>query len=156
MGTYAVRRIALLVPLLLAIVVVVFGLMQLIPGDPAVVLLGQDATPEAVDAMRRSLGLDRPLPIQLLRYLGNVLRGDLGDSIFRNEPVVAAIAARLPATVELALVSLVISVLLGGFLGVVAAVRRGSIVDTASMLFAQLGVSMPVFWLVGAKIGTVK
>ena len=93
---YTARRIVLLFPLLLGITVVVFMLMQIIPGDPAVVLLGQDATPEAVAALRETLGLDRPLPIQLTLYLANIVRGDLGESIFRGEPVIAAISERQP------------------------------------------------------------
>lgn len=147
MLTYALRRITLLVPLLLGIALVVFGLLQLIPGDPAVVLLGQDATPEAVAAVRRGLGLDQPLPIQLGRYLANLVRGDLGESIFRNEPVVSAIASRLPATVEVAVVALGFAVVVGLGLGVLAAIRRGTAIDVGSMIFAQLGVSVPVFWL---------
>jgi peptide/nickel transport system permease protein len=147
MLAYTAKRLALLVPLLFGIVVVVFGLMQIIPGDPAVVLLGQDATPEAVAELRHALGLDRPLVVQLARYIGSLFRGDLGDSIFRGEPVVTAIASRLPATVEVAVVALGFAVLVGIVLGVLAAVKRGSAIDVVSMLFAQLGVSMPVFWL---------
>ena len=144
---YTLRRTALLVPLLFGIVVVVFTLMQIIPGDPAVVLLGQDATPEAVAALRTTLGLDRPLPVQLAFYVANLLQGDLGDSIFRGEPVIVAIGSRLMATVEVAVTALVLAVAIGLALGVLAAVKRGSMVDTASMLLAQIGVSMPVFWL---------
>jgi len=147
MVSYTLRRIALLVPLLFGIVVVVFGLLQIIPGDPAVVLLGQDATPEAVSELRTRLGLDRPLPVQLGRYVLNLVQGDLGESIFRGEPVVAAIASRLPATIEVALAALCFAILLGGLLGVLSAIKQGSVFDTASMFFAQLGVSMPVFWL---------
>jgi len=147
MVSYTLRRLALLIPLLLGIVVVVFGLLQIIPGDPAVVLLGQDATPEAVAELRTTLGLDRPLPVQLGHYILNLARGDLGESIFRGESVAAAIASRLPATIEVAVAALCFAVLLGLLLGVISAAKRGSVFDTASMLFAQLGVSMPVFWL---------
>lgn len=147
MTRYAVQRILALFPLLIGIVIVVFALMQLIPGDPAVVLLGQDATPEAVTELRERLGLDQPLPVQLGRYLAGFARGDLGESIFRGESVTAAIAQRLPATIELAVAALAFSIIVGGGLGVVAALRRGTAIDTGAMLFAQLGVSMPVFWL---------
>jgi peptide/nickel transport system permease protein len=147
MVSYTLRRIALLVPLLLGIVVVVFGLLHIIPGDPAVVLLGQDATPEAVAELRATLGIDRPLPIQLGQYVLNLARGDLGESIFRGESVVAALASRLPATIEIALAALCFAIALGLLLGVLSAIKQGSVIDTASMLFAQLGVSMPVFWL---------
>lgn len=144
---YTVRRVALLVPLLLGVVVAVFALMRLVPGDPATVFLGQDATPEAVAELRRTLGLDRPWPVQLGRYLANVARGDLGESIFRGEPVIVAIGSRLPATVEVAIAALAIAVFAGLGLGVAAALGRGSALDIGSMVFAQLGVSIPVFWL---------
>lgn len=144
---YAAGRLLLVAPMLLGVAAVVFALMQLVPGDPAVVLLGQDATPEAVATLRRTLGLDRPIPVQFVRYVGGAVRGDLGQSIFRNEPVLSAVASRLPATVELASAALLFAVLAGVGLGVLAAVRRGTAWDTAGMVFAQLGVSMPVFWL---------
>ena len=147
MVAYTLRRVALLVPLLFGIVVVVFGLLQLIPGDPAVVLLGQDATPDAVAELRTTLGLDRPLPVQLGRYILNLTRGDLGESIFRSESVVAAITSRMAATIEVAVAALLFAILLGAVLGVLSAIKQGSAIDTASMVFAQLGVSMPVFWL---------
>ncbi len=144
---YTARRIVLLLPLLFGITVVVFSLMKIIPGDAAVVLLGQDATPEAVAEMRRALGLDKPLVVQLGRYLVDVARGDLGESIFRNEPVTTSIAARLPATIEVAVTALFFALALGLFLGVASALRRGSFIDVASMFLAQIGVSIPVFWL---------
>jgi len=147
MVAYALRRIALLAPLLLGVIVIVFGLMQLIPGDPAVVLLGQDATPQAVAEMRRTLGLDQPLGVQLVHYITNVARGDLGQSLFRGESVLTAIVDRLPATIEIATAALGFAVMVGVGLGVLAALNRGSKLDVVTMLFAQLGVSMPVFWL---------
>jgi peptide/nickel transport system permease protein len=109
--------------------------------------LGQDATPQAVAQLRAALGLDRPLVVQLGVYFGNLAHGDLGDSIFRNEPVISAIASRLTATIEVAVAALAFAVVCGLVLGVVAALKRGTVTDVATMLFAQLGVSMPVFWL---------
>lgn len=147
MTKYLLRRLGLMVPVILGVVVIVFGLMQIIPGDPAVVLLGQDATPEAVAQMRHALGLDRPLPVQLGIYISNLARGDLGVSIFQHQPVSEIVLSHLPATLELAVAALVVAVLLGLPLGILAAVKRGSLVDAVSMLFAQIGVSMPVFWL---------
>ena len=144
---YIARRLVLLVPVLLGINVGVFLLMHLIPGDPAVVLLGQDANPEDIARLRRVLGLDEPLIVQLGRYLGRVVRGDLGDSIFQSQPVTTIVFGALPATVELALASLLVAVLLGVPLGVLAAVRQYSPYDYGTMLVAQVGVSMPVFWL---------
>ena len=147
MLAYTVKRILLVVPTLVGILVLVFALMQVVPGDPAAILLGEQATAEAIAEVRHELGLDRSLPVQLGDYLWNSLQGDLGDSFFQNEPVTRAIGARLGATIELAVASLVFAIVVGLFLGVVAAVKQGSIIDVVSMLFAQLGVSMPVFWL---------
>ncbi len=147
MLAYTVKRILLVIPTLVGILVLVFGLMQVVPGDPAAILLGEQATPEAIAEVRHELGLDRPLPIQLGDYIWSTLQGDLGDSFFQNEPVTRAIGARLGATIELAVASLVFAIAVGLFLGVVAAIKQGSIIDVVSMLFAQLGVSMPVFWL---------
>ncbi|MBX6724087.1 MAG: ABC transporter permease [Dactylosporangium sp.] len=147
MASYILRRLGLMVPTMLGIAAIVFLLMQIIPGDPAAVLLGQNATPEGIRDMRHALGLDRPLGVQFGAYLAGVVRGDLGDSIFQHEPVARLVFAHLPATLELAVGGLLISVLIGVPLGVVAAVRRGSLVDMGSMMFAQLGVSVPVFWL---------
>ncbi len=147
MLAYTVKRILLVIPTLVGILVIVFGLMQVVPGDPAAVLLGEQATAEAVAEMRHELGLDRPLPVQLVDYILSSVQGDLGNSFFQNEPVTRAIGARLGATMELAVASLVFAIVLGLALGVLAAVKQGSVIDVLSMLFAQLGVSMPVFWL---------
>ena len=147
MLAYTVKRVLLLIPMLVGILIIVFGLMQIVPGDPAAILLGEQATPEATAEMRHELGLDRPLPVQLMNYILNTFQGDLGDSYFQNEPVTKAIGARLGATIELATASLVFAIVVGLFLGVLAAIKQGSIIDVVSMLFAQLGVSMPVFWL---------
>lgn len=144
---YIGRRVVLLVPVLLGITVGVFLLLHLIPGDPAVVLLGQDANPADIARLRRILGLDEPLIVQLGRYLGRVVQGDLGDSIFQSQPVTTIVFGALPATVELALASLLVAVVLGVPLGVLAAVRQYSPYDYGTMLVAQVGVSMPVFWL---------
>lgn len=147
MLTYAARRLLLLLPLALGVIVVVFALLQLIPGDPASVLLGEDASAEARAQVRANLGLDRPVIVRFLAYLGDVARLDLGRSIFRNEAVTAAIAGRFGATLEIALLAVLLAAGLGIALGVAAAMRRGSLIDAGCMLFAQLGVSMPVFWL---------
>ena len=132
--------------MLIGIVAVTFGIMQLLPGDPAAVLLGEDASEEAVREIRRALGLDRPWWIRLAAYYADLFRGEMGDSYFQNQPVIDAIAQRLVPTLEVAFVALLVSIILGVALGIAAAVRRGSLVDASCMLFAQLGVSMPVFW----------
>ncbi|TPW31136.1 ABC transporter permease [Martelella alba] len=147
MLAYIIRRILLLIPMAIGTVIVTFCLLLLIPGDPAAVLLGQEASPEAIASLRSALGLDLPWYQRLLAYFGDLLHGDMGMSIFQNEPVAKIIAGRLPATLELAFVSLIIAVAIGMTLGVLSAMRQGSWIDTFAMLFAQLGVSMPVYWL---------
>jgi peptide/nickel transport system permease protein len=144
---YVARRLLLFVLTLIGVAIVVAALLRLVPGDPAVVFLGENATPEAVAELRRSLGLDVPWPAQLARYLSGIPTGDLGQSLFQREPVSKLIAERLRATLELALAALGIGVAVGGILGVISALKRGSLADLAVMIFAQLGVSVPVFWL---------
>jgi peptide/nickel transport system permease protein len=147
MVSYVLKRLLLLVPMLFSVAIVVFFLIRLVPGDPAVVFLGENATPEAVEDLRRTLGLDLPWPLQLARYLGGVLTGDLGRSLFQSEAVLDIILGRLPATIELATAALLVAVVSGVVLGAIAALNRGSFFDVLVMAFAQLGVSMPVFWL---------
>ena len=144
---YLLTRLGLFVPMLAGVVCVVFLLVHLIPGDPARVLLGEDAAPQAVAQLTHNLGLDLPLPSQFLRYLEHVLHGDLGVSMFQNVPVLDLVLARLPATLELAALAIVVSVCLGVSLGCGAAVFRGSAVDLLCLVFAQLGISVTVFWL---------
>ncbi|WP_127753848.1 ABC transporter permease [Devosia sp. 1566] len=147
MLAYITRRLLLLIPTAIGIVILTFGLLLLVPGDPASVLLGQNATPETVASLRTAMGLDDPWFIRLWDYFVALLHGDMGQSIFQTQPVSTIIAGRLGATLELAVVALVLSIIIGMTLGVVAAMRQGSIIDTAAMLFAQLGVSMPIYWL---------
>ncbi|MET0742154.1 MAG: ABC transporter permease [Microvirga sp.] len=147
MVSYVLRRLLLLVPMAAGMVAVTFGLLLLIPGDPASVLLGQEASAEAVTNLRNTLGLNDPWYVRLASYVWALLHGNMGRSIFQSEPVSAIILGRLGATVELASVALVLACLVGITLGVVAATRQGSLFDTAAMLLAQLGVSMPVYWL---------
>ncbi|ARO14633.1 dipeptide transport system permease protein DppB [Ketogulonicigenium robustum] len=147
MLAYIARRILLLVPMAIGIVIVTFGLLLLIPGDPAAVLLGQDATPDAIALLRDRLGLNNPWYIRLWDYTWALLHGDMGTSIFQSAPVATIIYDRLGATVELAVVALIMASLLGITLGVMAAIWQGSIIDTLAMLFAQIGVSMPVYWM---------
>jgi peptide/nickel transport system permease protein len=147
MVAYVIRRLLLLIPMAIGMVVVTFGLLLIIPGDPAAVLLGQDATPEAIETLRNTLGLNDPWYIRLWDYFAALLQGDMGRSIFQNQPVSEIILGRLGATIELAVVALILATLIGLTLGVLAAIRQGSWVDTTTMLFAQLGVSMPVYWL---------
>ncbi|WP_018426887.1 ABC transporter permease [Hoeflea sp. 108] len=147
MIAYIIRRLLLLIPLAIGMVVVTFALLLIIPGDPASVLLGQEATPEAIATLRANLGLDDPWYIRLWDYFAALAHGDMGQSIFQNEAVSTIIAGRLAATIELAVVSLLLATIIGLVLGVISAIWQGSIIDTATMLLAQLGVSMPVYWL---------
>jgi ABC-type dipeptide/oligopeptide/nickel transport system permease component len=147
MLAYLARRLALLVPLALGTIVLTFSLMLLVPGDPATVILGQEASPEAIAQLRRNLGLDEPALVRLGRYMAGLAQGDLGRSLTQSEAVSTLILSRLGATIELAVAALLLATLVGLALGVLAAMRRGSPIDLATMLVAQLGVSMPVFWL---------
>jgi len=144
---YLGRRIALLVPTLLGVSVLAFLLVHFVPGDPAAVMLGERATPEAIGELRREMGLDQPLPVQYGLFLGRLLQGDLGRSLKTRERIVVEIGDRFPATFELATAAMLLAVLVGVPAGVLAARRRGSWWDAAVMSGSLLGVSMPIFWL---------
>ncbi len=147
MGAYAIKRFLTIVPVLIGISLIVFSFIHLIPGDPAVTMLGERATPERVAEIRAQLGLDRPLTTQYFIYIGKVLRGDLGASILRGDPVLRDLVRRFPATVELATSAILIAITVGVPMGIVAAVWRNSLFDGLSRLIALTGVSMPIFWL---------
>ena len=145
--TYAARRLLLVVPMLAGMSLLVFGLMRLVPGDPAVTVLGYKATPESVRALREAFHLDEPLPVQYLRWLGGVLHGDLGLDFRQNEPIAEMILARLPVTFEVTVLATIWAVLVGVPLGLLGGGRRGSTVDRASLTAGLLGISVPDFWL---------
>lgn len=147
MGRYILRRLLNLIPVLLGISLLVFLFLHLIPGDPAVVLLGDRATPEQVEALRERLGLNRPLPLQYLEFLGSLLRLDFGRSIFTGFPIIEEIKIRWPATFELSITAMAIALIIGIPAGVVAAVKRNSLIDNLTISGSLLGVSMPVYWL---------
>lgn len=147
MGRYAFTRFLTIVPVLVGISIIVFGFIHLIPGDPAVAMLGERATPERVKEVRTQLGLDEPLYMQYAIYVGKILRGDLGVSILRGDPVLLDLIRRFPATVELALSAICIAILLGVPSGIVSAVWRNSFFDGCSRILSLVGVSMPIFWL---------
>jgi len=144
---YVARRLAGTLGLLVAVVVITFGLIHFAPGDVAQVLAGQAGDPQYLAELREQLGLDRSLGYQVTTYLLAVARGDLGFSVVQGQPVLDVIAGRLPATLLLAGTSLAIAVAGGVFLGVVAAARRGSRLDTAVSVGSLLSYSIPVFWL---------
>ena len=147
MTAYIMRRILGLIPVLLGITILVFFLIRLIPGDPAVVMLGDRASAEDVERVRELLGLNDPLHVQYFKYMGQLLRGDLGQSIINRTKVVDELRYRLPATIEMIFGALIIGVLVGVSVGVVSAIRRNSWFDVLGMIGALLGVSMPIFWL---------
>jgi peptide/nickel transport system permease protein len=145
--SYVLKRLLYLVPVLLGVTLLVFVISHAIPGDPARMMAGQKASREAVENLRRSMGLDRPLPEQYATYLLGLLRGDLGVSIRNQRPVVEDLRDFFPATLELSLVSMLLCVSVGLPLGIISAVRRNRPIDHASRVFSVFGVSMPVFWL---------
>ena len=147
MRRYAIRRSLTIVPVLLGVSLLVFSFIHLIPGDPALTMLGERATPEKVAEVRARLGLDRPIWQQYVLYIGKALRGDLGVSIIRGDPVASDLLRRFPATVELATASMVVAIALGIPIGVASAVWRNSLLDSLARLGALTGVSMPIFWL---------
>ena len=144
---YLIRRLGSMVPVLLVVSVVVFSLIHLTPGDPVAIMLREEADPATADALRKALGLDRPLPIQYVTWLGRALRGELGRSIRTNQPVVEAIRERLPVTLNLAAAATVLALAVALPAGIVSAVRRNSIADITGTLAALSGVSLPNFWL---------
>lgn len=147
MFRYIIRRVLTIIPVLIGVSILVFGFLRLIPGDPAQVMLGERATPENIARVREQLGLNKPIYEQYFIFIGNALRGDLGRSVLRQEPVTQEIIRRFPATMELAFSAIIIALIVGIPAGIISAVRRGSLWDAASMLLALTGVSMPIFWL---------
>ena len=147
MLTYLVRRLLLLFLVLFGVVTLVFFLIHLIPGDPVDIMLGDQAMAADKDALRQAMGLDRPLGNQYLTYLGDLLRGDLGQSIHSRRPVLAEIAERFPATVELMMGAMAVALLMALPLGVISALKPYGWLDGASMLISFLGISIPNFWL---------
>ena len=145
-GAFLARRLVLSVPVLLGVATLVFSLIHMIPGDPAQAMLGEAASPADVAALRAKLGLDRPLLEQYGGFLADLARGDLGTSLRTGEPVASQIWVRVPATVELAAAAMIFAIGLALPLGVLAAVRRGTVVDFASMGLALTGISVPNFW----------
>ncbi|HWL43349.1 MAG TPA: ABC transporter permease [Ilumatobacter sp.] len=141
------RRLAGIVPLLLIVSLVVFCLSLLIPGDPAVAVLGQNATDEQLAAVRAELGLDQPVLVRYVSWLGDVVQGDFGSSLFTGYPVKSALADRFAVTASLVGLGVVVSVIIGVCLGAVAGYRKGSAFDRIAMTGASAGVAIPNFWL---------
>jgi ABC-type dipeptide/oligopeptide/nickel transport system permease component len=146
-ASFLARRLALSVPVLFGVATLVFSLIHLIPGDPAQAMLGETASQADVDALRQRLGLDRPILEQYGHFLSGLAHGDLGTSLRTGEPVARQIRGRVPATMELAAAAMLVAIGIAIPLGVLAAVRRGTALDAASMTLALTGVSVPNFWL---------
>ena len=151
MGLFLLRRLAGAIPVLFGVSLLVFLMLHLIPGDPVLLLLQQsgeqaEVSRERYDAVARKYGLDQPLPLQYLTYVGNLLRGDLGESTIRSRPVAELIAQEAPFTAELAVSALGFAIVVGVLLGIVAALNRGRWLDTVAVVIATIGVAMPAFW----------
>jgi peptide/nickel transport system permease protein len=144
---FITRRFIATIPVLALVSLMSFAIIWLVPGDPAAVFLDASATPEALARIRRELGLDRPVMLQMAQWYGRLLQGDLGQSILLNRSVTAAILERLPVTLSLAGVALVLALLLGMLAGIVAAVRHNTWADQTMMSLALVGLSFPDFWL---------
>lgn len=147
MLAYIARRFLILIPTLLGVSVIVFLLLHLTPGDPAELLLGERATPDALEQMREHLGLNEPIHVQYGMFLKRLMKGDLGETIWTRQKVWIEVKQRFPATIELSVAALFISCFFGIILGIVSATKQYSIFDYVSMLGALAGVSMPIFWL---------
>jgi len=147
MTHYIIKRLLNLLPVLLGITLLVFLFLHLIPGDPATVLLGERATPEQVETLRKQLGLNQPLPLQYLTFINNLFHLDFGTSIISGIPIIDEIKTRFPATFELSLAAMIVAVILGIPAGILAAVYKNRPADNLTMIGSLLGVSMPVYWL---------
>lgn len=147
MRNYILRRLLLTIPVIVGVSTLVFLFIHLIPGDPIQVMLGESAKPTDVEALRRALGLDRPLSEQYVTFFRGLVTGNLGVSIHTGQPIFATIVNRLPATLELTLSSMCVALLISIPIGVISASKQYSLLDNGSMFFALLGISMPNFWL---------
>jgi peptide/nickel transport system permease protein len=147
MTAFLIRRLLATIPTIILVTLTVFIVLRLTPGGPAVAMLGQQASPEAVAQLNHQLGLDQPLYIQYVTWLGNALHGDLGRSAFGNQPVSLLIVQRVTPTLELTVLAFIVAVVIGMSAGMLAAVRHNSRIDALTSLLAILGVSTPSFWL---------
>lgn len=144
---HIIQRLLLTIPVIIGMSIIIFLFLRLVPGDPATVILGLRATPEGLAVIRRDLGLDLPIHLQYLHWVGNLLRGDLGQDYRSHELVSTLLKQRLPVTAELALLSMMLSLVVAIPLGVMAASRQGSRTDWAALGLGLFGISMPDFWL---------
>ncbi len=147
MITFAIRRIAQLIPVLLVMSMIVFATSMMLPGDPTTAILGEDASLADRAALKAEMGLDQPIPVQYARWLGKALTGDLGKSLRTQEPVAQMLASRVPITLELALLAVIVSVLIGVPLGIFAALKRNSWIDSLLSAVSLSSMAIPYFWV---------
>jgi peptide/nickel transport system permease protein len=147
MLTYLVRRIAIIIPTLFFVSIIIFGLQQLLPGDPALALAGEERDPNVIAFLRHKYHLDEPLPVRYGLWAMGVLHGDLGESIRINKPVLDLVREKLPVTAELGGLAIVVALVIGIPAGVISAVKNGTAIDYAANVFALWGLSTPNFWL---------
>ncbi len=147
MINFLVRRLILVIPVLLGILLITFALGRLIPGDPCMIALGEHATPEACFQYRERTGLNDSILVQFGHYLGNLAQGNLGNSLRTSQSVLSIVLLRLPMTIELTIFAMLFATIVGVTLGIISATRHNSVIDVLTMVIANLGVSMPVFWL---------
>jgi peptide/nickel transport system permease protein len=144
---YISRRLLMLIPVLIGVSILAFSLIHLVPGDPARSILGEKATQSQLEALQEELGLNDPYYVQYGRFLGDILKGNLGESIQSKESIGVELLHKLPATIELAVFAMIVAIIVGVIAGVIAAVKQYSWFDNMSMTAALFGVSMPIFWL---------
>ena len=147
MGSFIIRRLFHTLVVVFIVTIISFLLMQLIPGDPVLTMLGTEATEEQIEALRAELWLDRPIHIQYIHWLGNILQGDFGTSITLRQDVSTILAKRIPVTLYLSFWATIGSILIGVTFGILSAIRRGTWLDNVASLLANTGVAIPVFWL---------
>lgn len=147
MSQFFLRRLILFLPVLFGITFVTFALARLLPGDPCLIALGERATEEQCNAFRERFGLNDPILVQFFRYVGDLAHGDFGESIRNKRPVMDIVLERLPMTIEVTIGAMLFSTFFGILLGLISALRRNTAVDVVTMMGANIGVSMPVFWL---------
>lgn len=144
---YIIKRLLIMIPILIAISFIIFMILDFTPGDPAALILGESATEESIAALREKMNLNDPFLLRFLRYLGNAFRGDFGNSYRTGLPVMEELAARIPTSLKLATVSIILVIIIGVPIGIISALKRYSLIDTISLTTALLLTSMPNFWL---------
>jgi peptide/nickel transport system permease protein len=147
LASFILRRLLQTIIVIFIVTIITFGLIQIIPGDPVVTMLGAEATLKEIEALRHELLLDKPIPVQYIHWLNNVLHGDFGNSLIFHEKVTSLLTQRIPVTLYLSIWAFVGSIFLGIFFGIISAIRRGGWLDNIVTLLSNVGVAIPVFWL---------